>query len=446
MTYYYPSGYVLYRNLHYHYPLVTKGEGIYLYDAQGRKYLDASGGAAVVNIGHGVREIADIISAQAQKIGYLNGMQFTHFPVEKLSEQISEILPFAESKIFFLASGSEAVEASVKLSRQYWVEKGRTTKYQIISRRPSYHGNTLTALSLSARKHYKEIFQPLLTEYSQIPAPYCYRCFYHEEYPSCGLKCAYELEKTIQGLGEEYVSAFLTEIIGGASTGAAVPPPEYFQIIRRICDDYQVLLIADEVMTGIGRTGKWLACHHFQLSPDIIIMGKGLSGGYFPLSAVAVKKSIVDSIFNNRKYFLHAQTFAQHPVGCAVGLATLNYLKKHNLVERCSAMGDILRRELGPLLDHPHVGDIRGKGLLLGIEFVREKAEKKPFLRKEKYVEQFVFKAAEEGMVVWPNIGQADGINGDLILLAPPFIINPDEISKILNILKKVLSKMNNFE
>ena len=446
MTYYYPSGYVLYRNLHYHYPLVKKGEGIYLYDEQGKKYIDASGGAAVVNVGHGIKEIAEIISNQIQKIGYLNGMQFTHYPVEKLSEQISDILPFPESKIFFLSSGSEAVEASIKLSRQYWVERGLITKYQIISRQPSYHGNTLTALSVSARKHYKEVFQPLLTEYPRIPAPYCYRCFYHEEYPGCNLKCAYQLEKTIQEVGAEHVSAFLTEVIGGASTGAAVPPPEYFQIIRRICDNYQVLLIADEVMTGIGRTGKWLACHHFQLSPDIIIMGKGLSGGYFPLSAVAVKQYIVDSIFKNEKSFLHFQTFAQHPVGCAAGLATLEYIKKHNLVERCSTMGNILKKALGPLLDHPYVGDIRGKGLFIGIEFVSEKAGKKPFLRKEKYVEQFVFKALEEGIVVWPNIGQADGINGDLILLAPPFIIKEDEILKIVNVLKKILSQAKNFD
>lgn len=446
MTPHYPKGYVFYRNLHYSYPLINHGRGLYLYDVEGKKYLDASGGAAVANIGHGVKEIAEAISSQAQKVGYLNGMQFTHFPVEALAAEISKFLPFPSGKLYFLTSGSEAVEASIKLARQYWVENGQDTKIHIISRKPSYHGNTIAALSLSAREHYKEIFRPMLRKNIKIPAPYCYRCFWHEEYPSCQMKCADELEKAILKLGKENVSAFLTEVIGGTTTGAAVPPAEYFKIIRKICDKYKILLIVDEIMTGIGRTGKWLACHHFDLAPDIIIMGKGLTGGYLPLSALAVKKNIVDSISKKGRSFLHAQTYSHHPVGCAAGLATLNWIKRNNLVEKSSKMGGRFLKELLTLLNHPHVGDVRGKGLLLGVEFVKEKKGKTPFPRKKNYVEHFLSRAMTKGLILWPNIGHADGVNGDLILLAPPFIITQTEISKILYILKEVLFEIKNNE
>jgi len=438
----YPQGHVFYRNLHYSYPLINHGQGAYLYDTDGKKYLDASGGAAVVNIGHGVKEVAGAILSQAQKVGYISGMHFSHLPVENLAEQLSKLLPFSEGKVYFLTSGSEAIEASIKLARQYWVERGQETKFRLISRKPSYHGNTLAALSVSAREHYKDIYQPMLMESSKIPAPYCYRCFWEEEYPDCQIKCAYELEKNIQKLGKENVSAFITEVIGGASLGAAVPPAEYFQIVRKICDEYELLLIVDEVMTGAGRTGKWLACHHFDFTPDIIVMGKGITSGYFPLSALAVKKNIVDAISKNDRNFLHAQTYSHHPVGCSAGLATLDFIKKNKLVEKSSKMGKAFTEELSSLLTHPHVGDIRGKGLFLGIEFVEDKNSKKPFVREKKYVENFLSKAMERGLVLWPNVGHADGINGDLILLAPPFIITKKEISQISKILGMVLEEM----
>ncbi len=379
-------------------------------------------------------------------MGYLSGLQFSHNAAEALAERIAEFLPAADGKVYFLSSGSEAIEASIKLARQYWVEKGQSKKFQVISRKPSYHGNTLLSLSVSAREHYKDIFHPLLIESHMIPAPYCYRCFCGEKYPECSLKCAYELEKKICELGKENVSAFLTEVIGGASTGAAVPPPEYFHIIRKICDEYEVILIADEIMTGTGRTGKWLASHHFDLAAEIIVMGKGLTGGYFPLSALGVERSMVDTIYEKGKSFLHAQTFSHHPVGCAAGLAVLNYLQKNDLVKKCSDRGESLIEKLSSLLDHPHVGDIRGKGLLIGVEFVEDKKEQKPFLRQKKYVEQFISKAMEKGLVVWPNVGHADGANGDLILLAPPFIITSEEINRIIEVLNESLSEMKNFQ
>jgi len=440
--YRYPLGSVLYRNLHKSFLLIKSARGVFLYDTNGKKYLDGSGGAAVVNIGHGVREVAVALSRQAGKAAYLSGVQFTHEPVERLAAKVASFLPFRDGKVFFLTSGSEAIEASIKLARQYWFESGQPEKYRVISLSPSYHGNTLAALSLSARKHYQEAFQPLLLKSARIPAPYCYRCPWKLEPSACGVKCAHELERAIERLGREKVSAFIGEVIGGSSTGASVPPPQYWETIRRICDRNEVLLIADEVMTGLGRTGKWLACHHFGLVPDIVVMGKGLTSGYFPLSAVAAKKSVFDPIWKKGKSFLHAQTFAHHPVGCAAGLATLKYLGRKELVARCARMGKQLKHQLEKLLEHPHVGDVRGKGLLLGVEFVRDKRKKTPFPREKKYVEAFVAKALDNGLVLWPNIGQADGTNGDLVMVSPPFVIRESESTEILAKFQTTLAAM----
>lgn len=443
MTVRYPHGHVFYRNLHRSFPLVSHGEGIWLFDETGKTYIDASGGAAVVNIGHGIEEIASAISSQALKAGYINGTQFSHRPVEVLAERVSEHLPFADGRVYFLTSGSEAIEASIKLARQYWIEKGQASKYKVISRKQSYHGNTLAALALSDREHYKSIYRPMLMETRMVPAPYCYRCFCGEEYPSCGIKCAWELEKRIQELGEANVSAFLTEVIGGGTSGAAVPPKEYFGLVRKICEDYEVLLIVDEILTGIGRTGEWLACRHFELMPDVIVLGKGLTSGYVPLSAVAASREIVDTIHSRGRSFLHAQTFAHHPVGCAAGVATLSYIEKHKLLERCRSMGSLLLDALAPFRSRRNVGDIRGKGLLVGIEFVQDKAQKSPFDRKIKYAEKFISRAQENGLVLWPNVGHADGLNGDLVLLAPPFVVTEENISQITNKLSVTLDEIN---
>jgi adenosylmethionine-8-amino-7-oxononanoate aminotransferase len=260
--------------------------------------------------------------------------------------------------------------------------------------------------------------------------------------PGCGVPCARALEKAINRLGRENVSAFIGEVVGGSSTGASVPPRPYWERIRRICDRNEILLIADEVMTGIGRTGKWLACRHFSLVPDIVVMGKGLTSGYFPLSAIAAKKSLFEALWKNGKSFLHAQTFAHHPVGCAGGLATLDHLYRNELIARCARMGKRLKRKLEGLLEHPHVGDVRGKGLLLGVEFVRDKKRKTPFPRKKKYVEAFVARALENGLVLWPNVGQADGTNGDLVIVAPPFVISEEESSEIRDRLETTLTEM----
>jgi adenosylmethionine-8-amino-7-oxononanoate aminotransferase len=440
--YRYPQGSVLYRNLHKSFPLAKYGRGIYLYDARGKKYLDGSGGAAVVNIGHGINEVAAALSRQAGKAGYLSGVQFTHEPAEKLAAKVASFLPFRDGKVFFLTSGSEAIEASIKLARQFWYEKGKPGKYRVISLSPSYHGNTLGALSLSARKHYQEAFRPLLFKSARIPAPYCYRCPFGLAPADCGGECARELERVIDRLGREKVSAFIGEVIGGSSTGASVPPRRYWEMIRRICDQNEVLLIADEVMTGMGRTGKWLACYHFGLIPDIVVMGKGLTSGYFPLSAVAAPEKLFDPIWKKGRSFLHAQTFAHHPVGCAAGLVTLAYLDRNDLIARCVRAGKQLKGALDRFAGHPHVGDVRGKGLLLAVEFVRDKKRKTPFKREEKYAEAFGAEALNRGLVLWPNVGQADGTNGDLVMVAPPFIIGEEGIAELREKIEATLAEM----
>jgi adenosylmethionine-8-amino-7-oxononanoate aminotransferase len=250
------------------------------------------------------------------------------------------------------------------------------------------------------------------------------------------------LERTIDEIGRQKVSAFIGEVIGGSSTGASVPPPEYWEVIRRICDRSEVLLISDEVMTGAGRTGKWLAGQHFDLVPDIIVMGKGLTSGYLPLSAMAAKKELVDAIREKGESFLHHQTYAHHPVACAAGLATLDYLGRHGLIARCARMGKRLKQKLDGLLEHPHVGDVRGKGLFLGVEFVADKKKKTPFPREKKYAETFVAGALANGLVVWPNVGQADGTNGDLVMVAPPFVIGEEEADELLGKFKAALAVM----
>lgn len=440
--YRYPSGSVLYRDFHKSFPLIKSGRGPFLFDVAGKKYLDGSGGAAVVNIGHGVREMAAVLSRQAGRAAYLNGLQFTHEPVEKLAALVASFLPFRGGKVFFLTSGSEAIEASIKLSRQYWIERGKPEKHRVISLTPSYHGNTLAALSLSARKHYQEAFRPLLLKSARVPAPYCYRCPWSLKPRGCGVKCAHELDKAIRKIGPEKVSAFIGEVIGGSSTGASVPPQEYWDVVRRLCNRHEILLIVDEVMTGAGRTGKWLACHHYGFIPDIVVMGKGLTSGYFPLSAVAAQPKILKPLVDRGKNFLHAQTFAHHPVGCAAGLAAVEYLKKHGLLGRCVQTGKRVKRKLERLLDHPHVGDVRGKGLLIGIEFVRDKKKKTPFPREKKYAETLVAEALAQGLILWPNTGQAGGRSGDLVMIAPPFVIQEDEVSEMLEKLQSTLVAM----
>lgn len=436
----FPDSPVFYRDLTRVYPLITHGKGCYLFDNKGRRYLDACGGAFVANLGHGVPEIAKALADQASQIAYVNGTAFTSSPLEELAAETLALCPEGLDKVFFLSSGSEAVEAAMKLSRQYWVESGRPGKHKIVSLRPSYHGNTLLALSASSRPHYQKLFKPWLIDMPQVPAPYAYRCDCAGS-PDCPACSGSALEDVLRTEGPESVAAFIAEPVGGSSTGASVPREDYHAAIREICDRHDIHFIADEVLTGVGRTGAGTAIRHFNVTPDILTLGKGLSGGYAPLSAVAAKTEIAQVLAHGSGKISHAQTFMNAPLACAAGLAALRHLKKHGLIERSAVMGNKLHERLKELKNLPAVGDIRGLGLLAGIELVSDKNSRKPFPRDLKLAETLVAEAQEVGLILWPNTGHADGVSGDLVMIAPPFIISEDEIEELVSLFKKALSR-----
>jgi adenosylmethionine-8-amino-7-oxononanoate aminotransferase len=429
----YPDTHVFFRKLTAQYPLVIRGEGCWLYDANGRRYLDACGGAFVSSLGHGVAEIGLAMGAQAWQLAYVSGASMTHEAVEDFAEQLAALAPSDLDKVYPLSSGSDAIEAALKLARQYWVDSGRPKKHKIIALTPAYHGNTLLALSASAREHYKTLFQEWLVDVVRIPAPYAYRCECGGSAPHCDACSAKHLEAAIHREGVDTVAAFIAEPVGGSSTGASVPPPDYFRRVRKICDDHEVLFIADEVLVGAGRTGTWSAIDPYGVAPDIAVYGKGIAAGYAPLAAVVAPHRIVDVLARGSGALVHAQTFSHHPVSCAAGAATIRYLREHKLVERCAAIAPVFHRKLEALRKWPHVGDVRGRGLLAGIEFVEDTDSRTPFPRSAHFAETFAAAALEAGLVVWPNVAQANGKDGDLVMLAPPFVIEESEIDEIVS-------------
>jgi len=423
---------VFYRKLTRRYPRIVRGEGCWLYDDQGRSYLDGSGGAFVVNVGHGVREIAAAVGRQAERLAYVSGAAFTNDPVEEFAAEVARRSPGDLELVYPLSSGSEAIEAALKLARQYWVEAGEPARRKILALSPSYHGNTLLALSASAREHYKTYFQSWLVEFVRVPAPYAYRCACRGAPPLCPSCSGEAVEAALLREGPDTVAAVLAEPVGGSSTGASVPAPEYWRRVRAACDRHGVLLVADEVLTGAGRTGTWSALEPYGVVPDIMTLGKGIAGGYVPLSAVVAPRRLVDVLARGSGALLHAQTFSHHATLCAAGVATLRYLQEHKLIERCASMAPVFHARLAALRELPGVGDVRGRGLLAGVEFVADTATRAPFPRAVRFAESFADAALEAGLVVWPNVGQADGVNGDIAMLAPPFIVTEDEIDLIV--------------
>ncbi len=436
MRYKYPDSFVFYRKLSKEIPRAVSASGSRIIDEDGKQYLDASGGAVVVNVGHGVPEIANSVAEQIRELAYVNGTQFTNQPAENLAAELAEVLPGSLKYSYFLGSGSEANEAAIKLARNYWYDKGIQSKWKIISRNPSYHGNTLATLSLSGREHYRAVYGPLLTDFPRIPAPDPYRN------PNSKASTGEVLEEEILKQGPDTVAGFMLEPIIGSSAGAVVPSQEYYKTVAKICQKYDVLMIADEVMSGMGRTGKWFSFQHYDFIPDIMTLGKGINGGIVPLSALVAKKEILDVLASASGYFNHAQTYSHTPVICAVGVSTVRYLKKHRLVERVAEMEGLFFEKLNELRSFPVVGDVRGKGFMAAIEFVKNKETKEPFSRSEKFAERFTDLAFKNGLILWPNVGHVDGTNGDLVMVSPPFSISAGEISELVAIFKNTLEQM----
>lgn len=433
------SSAVFHRQLTKELARAVHAEGIWITDAQGRRFLDGSGGPLVVNVGHGRAEIAQAVANQIATCDYVHPTMFTGEPVETLAARLATLAPPGIERFYFMSSGSEAVETAVKLARQIHLEQGEANRYRLISRWKSYHGLSLGALAATGRTGFRTPFAPMLPENHHIPAPYCYRCSFGLTHPACGLRCAEVLEELILDLGPGTVSAFLAETVSGATIAAVLPPEGYFQRIREICDRYGVLLILDEVLCGLGRTGRWFASELYDVVPDLVTMGKGLAGGTIGLSAVGVQGRWFDAIREGSGAFAHGGTFSHHQVGCAAGNAVLDILERETLVPRVAELGAKLGEMLHQRLDgHPHVGDIRGTGFLWGVEFVAVRDQRKPFPRKERVAERIWDHLYANGILLYKAMG-LNGIDGDAMVVGPPFIISEADMQRIVDALRAAI-------
>lgn len=423
------------------YPVAVKGEGVWLFDSEGRRYLDGSGGACVVTIGHGVPEVAREVAAQMEKVSFVHGTQFVTEAAGELAGRIAELSSDPEAdKVYLLSGGSEAVETAVKMARQYWRETGKPDRYKVVSRWTSYHGNTAGALALSGHTGRRKHYQPLMLHTPHIEPCYCYRCPFGRTPADCALECADALHRTVCYEGPDSVAAFIAEPVVGASAGALTPPDGYWKRIREICDHHGILLIADEVMTGAGRTGKPLALDHWGVFADLTVMAKGLSSGYAPLGAVLAKSRIHDAIKAGSGEFVHGFTYCQHPLSMAAGNAVLKYVKENGLIERSARMGALLNQKLKALMELDNVGEVRGLGLFCGVEIVEDKASRKPFAPEKKAAAKIGAECMKRGLVIYPGSGGADGIAGDHILVCPPFVIDEEGIEIIAHTLREALA------
>jgi len=422
--------------------MADKAKGMQIVDTDGRRYLDASGGAIVLNVGHGREEIARAVYDQIIRCDYAHPTMFTNSPVEELAKALANHAPPGIDRFYFLSSGSEAIETAIKLARQIHLEYGRPHRTQLIARWKSYHGLTLGALSAMGRTAFRVPYTPLLNSVEHIPPPYCLRCSFGLKYPACQCRCAHALEEMIQNLGPETVSAFLAETVSGGTLAAALPPPEYYSIIREICYRYDVLLILDEVMCGLGRTGRWFASEHFNAVPDIVAMGKGLGGGAIALSAVGVQGRHFNAICHGTGLFNHGGTFTHHGPAASAGLAVVRILEREKLIDRVARYGEILRTKLiERLADHPNVGDIRGLGFLWGVELVQDKKTLNPFPRSEKVAERLWEAIFQQGVVLYSSTGLA-GMDGDALLIGPSFVIEENEMDIVVDVVAQAMANV----
>ncbi|MEM8916118.1 MAG: aspartate aminotransferase family protein [Pseudomonadota bacterium] len=422
------------RSTHGQPPLVAGGEGCYLIDESGKRYLDGSGGAAVSCLGHGDPEVLDAIKGQLDKVAFAHTGFFSSEPAKELADLLTDAAPPGLNRVYFVSGGSEAVEAAIKLARQYCLEKGEPDRHRVIARRQSYHGNTLGALAAGGNEWRRAQFAPLLTETSHIAPCYEYRDrFDGESQEEYGLRVADELEAEIERLGPETVMAFIAEPVVGATAGAVPAVPGYFARIREICDRYGILLILDEVMCGMGRTGSLYAFEQDGVVPDMVTIAKGLGAGYMPIGAMICSDAIFETIKAGSGFFQHGHTYMGHPTATACGAAVIKAIHGRGLLDRVREAGerldDRLRQAFG---QHPNVGDIRGRGLFRGIELVEDRNSKEPFDPALGIAKKVKAAAFEAGLICYPMGGTIDGKRGAHILLAPPFIISDDQLDELV--------------
>jgi adenosylmethionine-8-amino-7-oxononanoate aminotransferase len=433
------------RNFRRTLPFAVRGEGCWIEADDGRRLLDASGQAAVVSIGHGVREIGQAMAEQSSQIAFAHTSQFHSASAEKLAACLLALAPanfHNGGRVYFTSGGSEATETAIKLVRQYHLERNQPARYRVVSRRQSYHGSTLGAMSVSGNVARRAPYEPLLAEWGHIAPCFCYRCPFEMKFPDCRLACADDLNFFLDQNEADTVGAFIFEPVVGATLGAAAPPQGYVARVAEICRNRGILLIADEIMSGMGRTGKPFAIQHWNVQPDIILVGKGIASGYAPLGAVLVAPHVVAAFEQGTGAFQHGFTYQAHPVATAAGNAVLDYVEAHKLFERVEPAAEILLQQLDPLRTHPHVGEIRGLGLLLAIEFVKTKSSREPFPQEQNIAERIRQAALDEKVLTYPSQGCVDGLRGDHVLLAPPFIVTAEESAIISRALTAAVARV----
>lgn len=436
---------VLHRSLRKDYPVAVRGRGLYIWDHDGRRYLDLAGSATACFIGHGDEAVARAMAEQARSLEFAHTSQFTTPVAEAFAEELIAFAgeAFRGGAVFFTSGGSESTETALKLARQYQVEIGQERRYQIISRRQSYHGATLGALAVSGNLKRRDIYLPMVREFEHVGTPNCYRCAYKCEWgcDNCGRKYAEELERAIAAaMGE--VAGFIFEPVSGATLGAVAPPAGYLQAVAEICVSNGVLTIADEVMTGFGRTGRNFAVEHWNVTPDILVLAKGISSGYAPLGAVIANKKVVDAVASGSASLVHGLTYNAHPVAVAAGREVLRQISLKKLVLEAAAKTEPLGDALRGLYECRSVGDVRGIGLLWAVEFVADKGTKEPLPAEKQFAMRVGAACAELGVMVYPMQGCVDGYRGDHLLIAPPVVITEEQIEWAVERVKRAIEEV----
>ncbi|MFZ5968883.1 MAG: aspartate aminotransferase family protein [Bacillota bacterium] len=440
-----PKNNVFYRNQNWHYPKIERGEGIYLIDEHGKKYIDGCSGSSVVNIGHSNKEIAQFAKEQIETVAFTHLSRWTTDTIEQCAAKVAAWTPGDLNHVYFVSDGSDTTETALKMARQYFVERdgGNTSKWKVITKWHSFHGNSLGALSMTGIVGRRKPYDPMLIQFPKIPQFYHYRnpwgCETEEE---TAIRSAQALEEEILKHGAQNICAFISEPVVGSAAPGVNPHPIYFKMVREICDKYDVLLIVDEVMAGFGRTGTKFAMDQYNVVPDILCCAKGMGAGYTPIGATVASGKIFNTIMiEGTGEFVHGHTYASNPLSCGIALKIMEIMERENIVENARVQGAYFKERLQELYKYPIVGDVRGRGLMHGIEFVKDKATKEPFAVSDKVKSKITVNCLEAGLVIYPGGGSVDGTRGDHVLLTPPLTITRDEVDEYMEALEAGIKK-----